>query len=257
MKCRTGATVGEKVGAHQPLSENPLANPRRTTDRFKTNFRPVQCLKISKTPPFSSPPQPLTPPMWSRPDGLQVPRKSAPQSKKRLPARPRRARKPQSRRARPGSPPTPGKKARSGSPAIRRSAYALTSSRKNDPASHARASPRTIGWMPGASCSKKRSNARNKPRRASPPPCGRRERRRRFPTPQTPSLALPTGSGYNAAWIPGTHSFTFSTRRAIVNGFAKKPRTPASWRSSRARSSSPRPETNNSGGNARGGRAFS
>ncbi len=70
--------------------------------------------------------------------------------------------------------------------------------------------------------------------------------------PKTPSR------GYGAVLsIPGRQSFTFSKSRLIANGFGIKPRTPASCRSSCARSSSPRPEINKSGGSGLGGAVFS
>ena len=55
--------------------------------------------------------------------------------------------------------------------------------------------------------------------------------------------------------IPGRHSFTFSISRLITNGFATRPRTPASFNNSCARFSSPLPVTSSSGGTIRGGTA--
>lgn len=72
----------------------------------------------------------------------------------------------------------------------------------------------------------------------------RRSRRARCYRPETVSIS-------------GRQAFTFSIRRLIVKGFARKPRTRASLRSSCARSSDPWPLTRRSGGTVRGGLEFS
>ena len=102
--------------------------------------------------------------------------------------------------------------------------------------------PRTTGSRRAVSCSKKPANS-----------LSRRGFATRKPASQSISRSAPTERCRYTASIPGKHSFTFSIRRLMANGFGISPRTPASCSNSWARFSSPLPVTRRSGGTIRGG----